>query len=117
MVSFLVFVYIILEVTHFSDLHWLQEPNEFGSIHFKLVSFSGITLSFRRSRLALSLKVPTVVSSPAGCFWAPETRERQRGSGSGPSSRPGASAADLRGDESRGFPPPRRLLLPVTPCC
>lgn len=52
-----------------------------------------------------------------GWFWAPEARERQPGSCSGPSPRPGAYAADLRGDESRDLPPPRRLPLPVTHRC
>lgn len=51
-----------------------------------------------------------------GCFWAPGSREQQPGSGSGPPPRPGASAADLRGDESRGVPP-LRLPLPVTHRC
>lgn len=53
---------------------------------------------------------------PEGCFWAPETRERQPGSDSGSPPRPGAFGADLRGDESRGIPPPR-LPLPVTHRC
>lgn len=56
-----------------------------------------------------------VATSPKGCVWAPGSRERQSGSCSGPSPRPGA--ADLRGDESRGLPPPRRLPLPVTQRC
>lgn len=54
---------------------------------------------------------------PRGCLWAPDTRERPPGSCSGPSPRPGAYAADLRGDESCGVPPPRRLPLPVTHRC
>ncbi|KAA8595307.1 hypothetical protein FQN60_012442 [Etheostoma spectabile] len=67
------------------------------------------------TRLARSfIEVVVVASSPEGCFWAPGNRERQPGSCIGLLPRPGAYAADLRGDESCGIPPPRRLPLPVT---
>lgn len=82
------------------------------------ISFRSLDIdsSIRRSWFALSLRWKVVASSPEGCFWAPESRERQPGSCSGPSPRPGAYAADLR-DESCGIPPPRRLPLPVTHRC
>ena len=109
----------ILEVSPpltYSDFHWLQEQNKLSPpLEPRFIQEFKDNLKFRRrSWLALSLRSWLLPVLPRGCLWAPDTRERSPGSCSGPSPRPGAYAADLRGDESCGVPPPRRLPLPVT---
>lgn len=51
------------------------------------------------------------------CFNALGNKERDPGSLRGLLPCPAASAADLRGDETRGLSPPRRLSMPVTNRC
>lgn len=82
-------------------------------LYFNCISFRSLKTFYTLLTRSL-IGVVEVASSPEGWFWAPETRERHPGSFTGPSPHPGAYTADLRGDESRGLPPPRRLPLPVT---